>query len=62
MSVTFGKPLYTKADIQKRVQELGDKISKEYKGESLLVVGVMKGAFIFTADLCRAIKIPVSVD
>ena len=62
MAVTFGKPLFTKADIQKKVQELGDKISKDYKGKDLIVVGVMKGAFLFLADLSRAITIPVIVD
>jgi len=62
MPVTFGKPLYSKAEIQKRVQELGDKISADYKGESLLMVGVMKGAFVFTADLARAIRLPIFVD
>lgn len=61
-TMTYGKPLFTKAEIQKRVTELGDRISKDYKDDSLIVVGVMKGAIIFMADLCRAIKIPVSID
>ena len=58
----YGKPLFTKADIQKKVQDLGDRISKDYTGEELVVIGVMKGAFIFLADLCRSIRVPVSVD
>jgi hypoxanthine phosphoribosyltransferase len=58
----YGKPLYSKADIQKRVAELGEQISRDYKGKDLLLVGVMKGAFIFLADLARAIRLPVSVD
>jgi len=62
MPATFGKPLFTKAEIQKRVQELGDKISADYKGESLLLVGVMKGAYIFLSDLSRAIRMPIAVD
>jgi hypoxanthine phosphoribosyltransferase len=62
MPVTFGKPLFTKAEIQKRVQELGDRISADYKGESLLLIGVMKGAYIFLSDLSRAIRIPITVD
>ena len=62
MPVTFGKPLYTKAEIQKRVLELGDRISGDYKGESLLLVGVMKGAYVFMADLARAIRLPIFVD
>lgn len=62
MAANFGKPLFTKAEIQKRVAELGEHISKDYKGEDLLLVGVMKGAFIFLSDLARAIRLPVSVD
>jgi len=58
----FGKPLITKSDIQKRVQELGSTISRDYDGEPLLVVGVMKGAFIFLADLIRTIRRPITVD
>jgi len=62
MSVTFGKPLFTKEEIQKRVGELGKKISSDYKGENLLLVGVMKGAYIFLSDLSRAIRLPITVD
>ena len=58
----YGKPLFSKAEIGKRVQEMGGQISKDYKGEDLVLVGVMNGAFIFMADLCRAISLPVSVD
>jgi hypoxanthine phosphoribosyltransferase len=58
----YGKPLYTRAEIQKKVGELGEQISKDYKGKDLLLIGVMKGAFVFIADLARAIKLPVSVD
>ncbi len=58
----YGKVVFSRAEIQKRVQELGERISKDYKGEDLLLVGVMKGAFIFMADLARAISIPVSID
>ncbi len=58
----YGKVVFSKGEIQKRVLELGEKISKDYKGEDLLLAGVMKGAFIFMADLARAISIPVSID
>ncbi|MHB8174451.1 MAG: hypoxanthine phosphoribosyltransferase [Nitrospirota bacterium] len=58
----YGKVVFSKAEIQKRVSELGERISKDYKGEDLLLVGVMKGAFMFMADLSRAISIPVSID
>jgi len=55
-------PLYNQDIIRKRVEELGKKITKDYAGESLVVVGVLKGAFIFVADLVRSIDLPVSVE
>jgi hypoxanthine phosphoribosyltransferase len=48
--------------IARRVQELAAKISRDYQGRDLLVVGVLKGAFIFMADLVRALQFPVEVD
>lgn len=50
--------------INRRVDELARKISKEYKNldAPLIIVGVLKGSFIFTADLCRRLTIPHSVD
>ncbi len=62
MPANHGKPLFTRADIQKKVQELGEQITKDYKGKDLIVAGVMKGAYLFHADLSRAISIPVIVD
>ena len=58
----YGKVVFSKSEIQKRVIELGEMISKDYNGEDLLLIGVMKGAFMFMADLARAISIPVSID
>ncbi len=58
----YGKVVFSKGEIQKRVLELGERISTDYNGEDLLLVGVMKGAFMFMADLARAISIPVSID
>jgi hypoxanthine phosphoribosyltransferase len=55
-------PLFDQAKIKKRVEELGAKITQDYAGESLVVVGVLKGAFIFVADLVRSINLPVSVE
>lgn len=49
-------------DIQKRVSELGRQISNDYSGKKLLIVGVLKGAFIFMADLARAIDLPLRMD
>ena len=54
--------LYTPDQIQERVAELGKQISTDYAGESLLLIGVLRGVIFFMADLLRAIKIPVEVD
>lgn len=54
--------LISKEDIQKRIQELGEQITKEYDGEELVVVGVLNGAFMFVADLIREIKTPVHLE
>jgi hypoxanthine phosphoribosyltransferase len=56
------KPLYDEATIKARVADLGSKITRDLAGESVVVVGVLKGAFMFAADLVRAIKAPVIVD
>ncbi len=56
------KPLFDESAIKARVQELGKTISRDLNGESVVVIGVLKGAFMFTADLVRSIKAPVIVD
>jgi hypoxanthine phosphoribosyltransferase len=48
--------------IETRVQELADQISNDYRGKRLYMVGILKGAFIFMADLTRALSIPHVVD
>jgi hypoxanthine phosphoribosyltransferase len=54
--------LITAEDLQARVAELGAQISADYAGKDPLLVGVLRGVFIFMADLVRAITIPISVD
>ena len=48
--------------IQNRVQELGEEITRDYRGKELVVIGVLKGAFVFMADLVREIDLPLSTD
>ena len=54
--------LLPKEEIMRRVTELAASITKDYTGKDLLVVGVLKGSFIFMADLIRVIQIPSTVD
>lgn len=55
-------PLFDEKVIAKRVGEIGIQITRDFNGESLVVVGVLKGAFIFLADLVRQIKLPLQVE
>ena len=48
--------------IQERVKELADRISSDYAGRELLLIGVLKGSIFFLADLMRAISIPTKMD
>jgi hypoxanthine phosphoribosyltransferase len=54
--------LVTQAELQKRVQELGAAITRDYAGSRPLLVGVLRGVACFMADLMRAIELPVTVD
>ena len=56
------KVLVTEAQIATRVKELASEIDKLYVGKDLLLIGVLKGAVMFMADLSRAIQIPVAMD
>ena len=48
-------------ELQTRVGELGARITKDYKGKNLVLIGILKGAFVFLADLSRKIEKEVSV-
>lgn len=54
--------LYSEEVIQQKVQELGAAISRDYAGRNPLVICVLKGAFIFMADLSKNITIPIELD
>ena len=54
--------LISRDTLTAKVKELGEAISKDYKGMELVLIGVLKGSFIFMADLIREITIPVDVD
>lgn len=54
--------LFTQEQIASWVENLADQISKDYKGRELVVVCILKGAFMFFSDLIRRLRIPVQID
>lgn len=57
-----GKIVFSESDIQQRVHEIGKILADEYKDKDPIFIGVLKGCFIFMADLIRCVEIPLSVD
>ena len=57
-----GEVLLSRDEIHNRIQELGQQITEDYQGRSPLLICVLKGAFIYMADLARAIDLPVEFD
>ncbi len=53
------RPIITTEQLQKRVKELGRQISDDYKGQTIQMLAVLENAFIFLADLVRAVDVPV---
>jgi hypoxanthine phosphoribosyltransferase len=62
MERIFGRPIVTQEEMRARIKELGKQIAMDYAGKDLVLVGVLKGAYAFYADLARAIRIPMRVD
>ena len=49
-------------ELEKRVAELGARITEDYRGKDVLMVGILKGAVVFFSDLIRHVDIPVAID
>ena len=58
----IGETLVPAEDLQRRVAELGGEISRDYEGRELMMIGVLKGAVLFMADLMRELTVPCEVD
>lgn len=56
------KILITEDEIKEKTQKAGKEISEEYAGKPLLLISILKGAFVFMADICRCISIPCEID
>jgi len=55
-------PVLSKNDIEDRVAHVARRISTDYQNQELIVIGILKGAFIFVSDLVRKLSIPVKID
>lgn len=62
MQADVERVLVTEQEIQRKIREMGEQISRDYVGKDLIVVGILKGAALFTSDLFRAIQIPAQLD
>jgi hypoxanthine phosphoribosyltransferase len=60
--VRIGKVVVSAEEIDEKLAEMGARITEDYRGKELLLVGILKGAFVVMADLARHIDIPVEFD
>ncbi|NLK72687.1 MAG: hypoxanthine phosphoribosyltransferase [Clostridiales bacterium] len=62
MEQTIGEIMISEEELQKRIAELGHQISADYKGEDLILIGVLKGACMFMSDLMKRINNTLMID
>jgi hypoxanthine phosphoribosyltransferase len=62
MSQAKLKLLYPAQDIAHQIRRLADEINRDFRGQEIHLVGVLKGSFLFIADLCRQLTGPVTID
>ena len=53
-------PFIKRDQLQERISQIGAKITQDFEGEDLVLLGVLNGSFIFFADLCRFIDLPIT--
>ena len=54
--------LFTEEEVNARIREMGEQISRDYEGKSLHIVGILKGATFFACELAKRITVPVTLD
>jgi len=62
MTDDIQKVYFTEQQLAQKVRELGERISTDYAGKNPLIISVLKGSYVFMADLTRAISIPCNID
>jgi len=60
--VKIGKVLISAEEIDEKLTEMGAAITRDYEGKDLLLIGILKGAFVVMADLARQIDLPIEFD
>tara|TARA_Y100000992_G_scaffold67061_1_gene41523 strand:- start:81 stop:593 length:513 start_codon:yes stop_codon:yes gene_type:complete len=58
----ISKTLITKEEIENKISEIAHEINEKYKGEELVVIGILKGAFIVISDLAKQLQVDVAFD
>ncbi len=58
----IGKPFLTREQIREKIVQLADKISADCTNKEIIAIGILKGSFMFFADIIREIRVPVTVD
>lgn len=54
--------LFSEEQLDRRVREIAAQIEKDYEGKEIMLIGVLRGSFVFMADLCRRIDLPCTLD
>jgi hypoxanthine phosphoribosyltransferase len=62
MMTRMGPVLVASEDIRAKVRELGELITEDYRGEKVLLVGILRGAVVFLSDLMRHLELPCEID
>ena len=62
MEKDIQKVLFSEEELKNRVAELAAMIQQDYEGKEIMLIGVLRGSFVFMADLCRAIDLPCTLD
>lgn len=62
MESVIKEVLVSEEELQSKIKELGERITEDYRGKNLMLIGILKGAVMFLSDLAKNIKIPLMID
>ena len=62
VKLKISKTLITEDEIENKISEIASQINKKYKGKELVVIGILKGAFIVISDLAKQLQVDVAFD